>query len=187
MDGEWFWWGSKTTTPQELIALFQLTVKHLRNMGLDQMLVAYSPDRNFTNKEEYLTWYPGDDIIDILGVDNYWDVAQPDGYKTAIEKLHIVINTAKEKDMLSAFTESGSYNVEDTLWYPEKYGKIFEDSLIQAEISFAHVWRNEATAGYYFPCEGHPSAAGAKELMDKPYMLLLNDFNEIKNKNKDHE
>lgn len=180
MDGEWFWWGSKTTTPEELIALFRLTITHLQEMGLTEMLVAYSPDRNFTTTEEYYTWYPGDDIIDVLGVDNYWDVAQPGGYLTAIEKLHIVINAAKEKEMISAFTESGCYQVEDTLWYPEKYGKVFEDSLIQAELSYAHVWRNEKTAGYYFPHNGHPSAAGAAELLAKPYMFLLNDFNKAK-------
>lgn len=180
MDGEWFWWGSKTTTPEELKALFRLTILHLKEMGLSEMLVAYSPDRNFTTTEEYFTWYPGDDIIDVLGVDNYWDVAQPNGTNTAISKLHIVINAAKNRDKLSAFTESGCFNVEDTLWYPQKYGEIFKDSLIQAELSYAHVWRNEATAGYYFPYDGHPSAAGAAELMNKPYMFLLSDFNAAK-------
>lgn len=183
MDGTWFWWGSELCTPDEFKQLFIMTVDYMRNQGLDQMVVAYSPDRKFNNEEEYFTWYPGHEYADILGVDNYWDLGQPQGWKTAIEKLHIVINAAKKYNKLSAFTESGNYMAQDTVWYSQKYGAVFKDSLVQAEISFAHVWRNEKTAGYYFPYAG-AAADDAAKFLEEPYMFLLKDFNKAKASNK---
>jgi len=71
MDGNWFWWGSKQCTPEEFQQLFAFTVNYLKiEKGLNHMLVAYSPDRNFDSEASYLTWYPGDEHVDILGVDN---------------------------------------------------------------------------------------------------------------------
>ena len=90
MDGNWFWWGNERCTKQEFKTLFSFTVSYLRNeKELDHMLVAYSPDRNFNSSEEYYQWYPGDQYIDILGVDNYWDLKQENGELDAIKKLHI--------------------------------------------------------------------------------------------------
>ncbi len=116
MDGTWFWWGSKQCTPEEFKKLFVFTVKYLReDKGIDNMLVAYSPDRNFESSEEYLTWYPGDVYVDILGVDNYHDLKQERrGTRMPSEKLHIVIAESKTRNKLSAFTETGLENVKDT-------------------------------------------------------------------------
>ncbi|MBL4561260.1 MAG: beta-mannosidase [Labilibaculum sp.] len=183
MDGAWFWWGTKNCTSDEFKELFRFSIEYLKNKkGLTQMLVAYSPDRNFTTLDEYLTWYPGDDVIDIIGMDNYYDLKVPGGVELAIKKLHIVIACAKEKQKLSALTETGLENVTDSLWYTQKLGKVVSDSLISKELSYVMVWRNDPKVHFFFPYENHPAAANAKSFLDTPEMLLLNDFNKQKNK-----
>lgn len=181
MDGGWFWWGSKSCKPEDLKALFRFTIEYLRNQkGLSQMVVAYSPDKGFSTQEEYLTWYPGDDVVDILGGDNYYDFTQPNGVEMAVSKLHIIINTANAKHKLAAFTETGLENIADSTWYISKLGAALSDSLIKNEISYVMVWRNASTKHFFFPYPSHASAADAVRLMQRDEILLLNDFNKLK-------
>jgi beta-mannanase len=181
MDGGWFWWGSQQCTQEEFRRLFSYTVHYLKvEKGLDQMLIAYSPDRNFDTEKEYLGWYPGDEYVDILGVDNYADLKRKDGAEEAIKKLHIVIGLAQQKSKLCAFTETGSENVSDEKWYSQRLGKVLSDPLIAKEISYVMVWRNDDKVHYFFPYPGHQEAADAKELLLGPNILLLNDYNTLK-------
>lgn len=181
MDGSWFWWGSGSCTQEEFKTLFSFTVSYLRTeKGLKNMLVAYSPDRNFNSAEEYYQWYPGDQYVEILGVDNYWDLKPENNELDAIKKLHIVIQEAKNKNKLAAFTETGLENVTDNTWYTEKLGKVLNDSIIAKEISYVMVWRNDQKVHYFFPYPGHPAASDAKSLLQQPNILLLNDFNKLK-------
>lgn len=181
MDGKWFWWGNGRCTKEELKALFSFTVSYLRHeKGLSDMLVAYSPDRNFNSSEEYYQWYPGDEYVDIMGVDNYYDLKQENGELEAIKKLHIVIKEAKNKNKLAAFTETGLENVKDSTWYSQKLGKVLNDPIISKELSYVMVWRNDQDVHFFFPYPGHPAAEDAKLLLRSPNILLLNDFNELK-------
>lgn len=90
--GDWFWWctGSPAqptdTTPEQFVALWRMTVDYLRDScGLHNVLYAYSPDRSridmsseSTCEAGYLYAYPGDDYVDVLGFDDYWDIAPAD-------------------------------------------------------------------------------------------------------------
>jgi beta-mannanase len=181
MDGSWFWWGNERCDKEEFKKLFSFTVTYLRTeKGLKDMLIAYSPDRNFNSAQEYFQWYPGDQYIEILGVDNYWDLKQKNGELEAIRKLHIVIQEAKNKNKLAAFTETGLENVTDKTWYTAKLGKVLEDPIIAKEISYVMVWRNDQDIHYFFPYPGHPAAEDAETLLKRPNILLLQDFLELK-------
>ena len=78
-----------------VITSYSIHYTKLYEKGLTNMVVAYSPDRFFSNEEEYLTWYPGDDVIDIVGMDNYHDLKCDSGVNEVIKKLHVVIQVAK--------------------------------------------------------------------------------------------
>ncbi|MGI9531374.1 glycoside hydrolase family 26 protein [Lutimonas sp.] len=180
MDGNWFWWGSKQCTPEEFQQLFTFTVKYLRvEKGLKHMLIAYSPDRNFKSETAYLTWYPGDAYVDILGVDNYSDLKKGGSVKAAIDKLHIVIKTAEKKEKIAAFTETGLENVSEANWYTDKLGQVLADPFVSKSISYVMVWRNDGNVHYFFPYLEQKGAAAAKELLDRKNILLLEDFKSL--------
>ena len=181
MDGNWFWWGTKLCTPDELKQLFRFTIEYLKKeKGLDQMLVAYSPDRSFNSIKKYKTWYPGDDIVDILGMDNYHDLKQKGGELKAISKLHMIINLARSKNKFVALTETGLENVTDPTWFTQKLGRVLNDPVIKKELSYVMVWRSDPKVHFFFPYPGHPAASDARLFLDQPHILLLKDFNRLK-------
>lgn len=177
MDGSWFWWGSKSCTHDEFKELFRFTVEYLRSeKGLDQMAVAYSPDRNFNTIEEYKTWYPGDDVVDILGMDDYHDFNLPNGKDLMVSKLHLIFEFSKTNNKPVAFTETGLENVTDSTWFSQKLGAVLNDPIVKKELSYVMVWRSDPRVHFFFPYPGHPSASDAKKLLDQPNILLLEDF-----------
>jgi mannan endo-1,4-beta-mannosidase len=59
--------------------LWQFTVHYLRDTKkLHNLIYVFSPDRSRWNLDDapvdYLYAYPGDDYVDVLGIDNYRDV-----------------------------------------------------------------------------------------------------------------
>lgn len=108
-DGSWFWWGESYCTPQQYIDVWRFTVDYLKDTkGVNNMLFAYSSDRNFNTEVKYLERYPGDNYVDVLGMDNYGDFNNQGiaGLTQANAKLKIVSNLAEQKVKIAALTES---------------------------------------------------------------------------------
>jgi len=64
--GKWFWWGAKGPEPCKALwkLIFnRLTVTH----GIHNLIWVWTTD----SKDDNLDWYPGDEYVDILGVDIY--------------------------------------------------------------------------------------------------------------------
>ena len=69
-EGGWFWWGAKG--PKPFIQLWRLLHDRLTRVhGLHNLIWVYTGTAN-------PDWYPGDDVVDIIGVDEYpADVRDP--------------------------------------------------------------------------------------------------------------
>jgi mannan endo-1,4-beta-mannosidase len=123
--GDWFWWGiggdgPGRTRPEEFAALWRFTVEYLADVaGLHNLLYAISPDRSRLRREaleeDYLRGYPGDDFVDVLGIDNYWDAGRSDDgrgpdelFDGYVATLEAVARLGKERGKLVAQTEMGA-------------------------------------------------------------------------------
>lgn len=171
-DGSWFWWGKNFCTKEEFIELWRTTVTYLRNKkGVKNFLYAYSPDRNFYSEEDYLERYPGDEYVDILGMDDYYDfVPDGDGLEWVTKKLKIVSKLAQKKNKIAAFTETGLEGVVNDKWWTDRLLKSFDDDSIK--IAYVMVWRNANEKHHYAPYKGHPSAENFVEFVFSPKILL---------------
>ncbi len=178
MDGAWFWWGAHNTKPDELKELFRFTIDYLHENGVNNFLAAYSPDRNFNNIQEYLSWYPGDDYVDILGVDNYYDLQHgEEGLKKAIQKFELVAKYAKQKEKIVAFTETGLDQIKDDKWYSESLGTLLNANKWTRSISYVMVWRNHDLTHFYVPHIDHQAATDFQAFTNEPFIFLLEDWN----------
>ncbi len=92
-DGDWFWWGKAHCTVDEFKSLWRFTVSYLRDsLHVHNFIYAFSPDCLFNTEEEYLARYPGDEWVDMVGVDDYNDFGRYGKYNvdSGIMKLKIV-------------------------------------------------------------------------------------------------
>ena len=125
MDGDWFWWGSGSTTPQDYIAVYRLTVELIRReLGAENVLFCYGPDMRWGDtageegKDGYLRWYPGDEYVDMLAIDDY-SIGKGDTTRTtkaALERLRVISALGRERGKFCGIAECGVKDSSDDFY-----------------------------------------------------------------------
>ncbi len=121
-NGDWFWWGKSFMTDEEFKELFRYTIDYLMDdKGVDNLAVCYSPNGFIGSEDEYLARYPGDEYVDILGLDLYNDKPHKgDGFFQKLSSsLNVVYDIALEKNKITALTEIGYRSLETENGYFE--------------------------------------------------------------------
>lgn len=189
-NGDWFWWGKGNCTEEEYIQLWRFTVDYLKNTrNLHNLIYAFSPDRSRLNlldgKKDYLYGYPGDEYVDVIGLDNYMDVGVSWNTKSVDEQrtdlitvLKIVSSIAKEKKKIAALTETGMEGIKNPTWFTEV---ILNPMKANPDIQLAYfmVWRNANTTHHYAPYPGHSSVPDFLKFYHDPYTLFEADIQNL--------
>lgn len=197
-NGDWFWWGKKHCTEQEYIALWQFTVKYLRDTRkIHHVLYAFSPDASRMNSQpgsvDYLYGYPGDAYVDILGLDNYRDVGIKWNTKSTVEQtkdlirsLEIVSDIARQKNKVAAFTETGQEGVTDPNWYTQRILKPLKENK-HIKLAYLMVWRNANDKHHYAPYYGHSSVPDFIQFYNDASTLFERDLPNLYRFNRTYE
>ena len=182
--GSWFWWGQQHCTAEQYKALWQLTVSRLKDKGVTNALYAYSPGTEPDgDKSRYLERYPGDDIIDLVGLDCYcWapeaDTTQIANYAANLDRnLATVCAIAKQHHKAVALTETGYEGIKTDDWWTSTLAPV----LSRHPVSYVLVWRNaHDKPGHFFaPYPGHPSTSDFIRFYNAPQTLFLRDVNAL--------
>ncbi|WP_187263495.1 glycoside hydrolase family 26 protein [Pontibacter beigongshangensis] len=180
-DGDWFWWGKAHTSREEFVQLWRFTVSYLRDsLRVHNFIYAFSPDNKFNSEAEFLERYPGDEWVDMVGMDNYADLGR-DQYdlETAARKLKIVSDYAVKKGKLAAFTETGLESIPDTSWWTKTLLEVMKTGNMR--LAYVLVWRNDVRSPthYYAPFPGHSSVPDFLKFYQDPYTLFEKDLDDI--------
>ncbi|SFG33582.1 glycoside hydrolase family 26 protein [Prevotella sp. KH2C16] len=176
MGGGWFWWGSKSCTPEEFKQLFVYTHDvFTRQYKLDNLVWGYSPN---AGDEDFLKYYPGDEYVDLMGFDLYDFEADNAKYQGNLKReLTRLAKVGKEHKKLIALTETGAQQLPDENWFSQVFWPVAR------EYSFSYVlfWRNawDQHKETYMSYPGAPSEADFKKFAAEKRTLFVND---IKNK-----
>ena len=178
--GSWFWWGADHCTPEEFIALWRFTVEYLRDeKGVHNLLYAYSTDI-VKDKEAYLARYPGDDYVDLLGIDDYHALKTDAGVRDMTKRLRMVVKMAESRGKLAALTETGFEGIPYANWWTSRLLRSIESDPLARRISYALVWRNayrEDYFGHYFaPYPGHLSEPDFIRFYEHPFVRFGDDL-----------
>ena len=178
MDGTWFWWGKGSCAQDEFIRWCRLTADMLRSKGADgQVLFAYTPDRCWRelgapadDKSNYLSWYPGDDYVDLVGFDDYGiakgkteEAARANSAAT-LSRMRLVSSFAREHKKVAALTEVGCDGARDDF-----YSTVFR--LMTADgvhFAFVNSWHSQ----WFLPLT-EAGLADMKAFAHKPRVLML--------------
>lgn len=161
---------------------WQSVVKRLKEKGVTNALYAYSPGTEADGDEaKYMANYPGDDIIDILGLDCYCDAPEADTtqiaqYAATLDKnLRIVCAVAKKHQKAAALTETGYECIKTEDWWTRTLAPVLERNAV----SYVLVWRNAHNRpNYYFaPFPGQQSVSDFVRFYNQKQTLFLHDVN----------
>jgi len=190
-NGDWFWWGKGNCEESDYIELWKFTAGYLKNeRKINHLLYAFSPDRSrmdlSTGQASYFWGYPGDEYVDIIGLDNYWDVGSTYNKKTVeeskpelVQSLEMISEIAREKNKPAALTETGNEALTIDQWYTKVLLQPVKENRERIRIGWALVWRNARPDHMYAPHPGHPSAADFLEFRNDPIVFFEDDIEGI--------
>ncbi len=181
-DGDWFWWGKGHTSKEDFIAVWRFTVSYLRDdLNVHNFIYAFSPDNKFTSEADFLERYPGDEWVDMVGMDNYGDFGRDGKYnlEAGLGKLKIVSDYAKKANKLAAFTETGLETVPNPDWWTEILLKTLKAE--KMNLAYVLVWRNDTKSPthFYAPFPGQVSAPDFVKFYNDPYTFFESDLKDI--------
>lgn len=177
-DGNWFWWGAAYSTPDEYKLIWQFTMTYLRDTkNVHNVLYSFAPDNSYTTSSQYLSRYPGDEYVDVLGMDNYGDFSTGSvtGVSTANAKLKMISDMGIEKVKIAAMTETGFRVTSST----SPISNFFSNNIYNAmttnsvELGFVMFWTNDQN-GYYVPPAGQTDTQDFKNFALKSESVLQN-------------
>ena len=108
--GSWFWWGQAFCSDERFKKVFRYTCEYMKESGLHNLLYAYSPSNENRTADEYAMRYPGDDIVDIVGIDTYertQDFSDKEWFAEFRKQLDALSDFAKIHGKIMALTETG--------------------------------------------------------------------------------
>jgi hypothetical protein len=180
--GGWFWWGNATTPDNEYKSLFRYTYDYMTNVrNVHHLLWVYNTGTEFSNEEEYLKRYPGDDVVDMLSFDTYQrgDASMDRSYVDGLDlRLGIIEKLAADRNKIALLGETG-YN---EIPYAEWWTKNLLAGIGNHKISYVLFWRNagfkakENQLEYYVPYKGHTSEADFLQFYQLPQTLFQKDI-----------
>jgi mannan endo-1,4-beta-mannosidase len=166
--------------PEQYKAQWQTTVDRLKAQDVVNALYAYTPSTDPDGDEaNYMACYPGDDIIDLLGLDSYCiapdaDTTQIARYAAQLDKnLAMICQLAKQRQKAAALTETGY----DALKTPDWWTHTLAPVLAKHTVCYVLVGRNAHYTHFFAPYPGQQSTSDFIRFYNDKRTLFLSDLN----------
>lgn len=181
LTGNWFWWCKNNATPEEFKEIWRFTIHYLRETKkLNNLIIVYNT-ADFKSKEEFLEYYPGDDVVDVLSFDKYQytNPVNDSSFITEVQnQLKIMNEVAVEHQKPMAIAETGYEQIPYENWWT----KTLTEAIGNYKISFVLLWRNhgwqeqEKKMHYYAPYKGQLSEKDFIEFYNSPKTFFQKDI-----------
>lgn len=181
LTGNWFWWCKNNASAQEFKEIWRFTIHYLRETKkLNNLIIVYNT-ADFKSKEEFLEYYPGDDMVDVLSFDKYQytNPVNDSSFITEVQnQLKIMNEVAVEHQKPMAIAETGYEQIPYENWWT----KTLTEAIGNYKISFVLLWRNhgwqeqEKKMHYYAPYKGQLSEKDFIEFYNSPKTFFQKDI-----------
>jgi mannan endo-1,4-beta-mannosidase len=178
MTGGWFWWGRGNCTAEQYRDLFRFTVDYLRKEKKQhQLIITYSTDR-FSSADQFMEFYPGDEYVDVLALDDYGMVS-PETIPATVLMLGILDSLSAAHHKLMAISETGVETIPDEHWFTGVVLPMLKTNESTRRTAWILLWRNGRPDHFYAPYPGHPSAPDFISFMGDSLMLSLSELPDL--------
>ena len=174
----WFWWGGKLCTEDQYKELFRTTWTYfVKARKLENLLWCYSPNSNIS-VDEYMSRYPGDEFVDILGFDHYEFIGEAGAEEAGVQfaeelkrSLTYMNQLAKDHQKIMCLSETGLESIPDPDWW---CGVLYP-AIKDFPISYVLTWRNahDQPTHFYAAWEGFDHAGDMKAFSELDDIVFL--------------
>lgn len=180
--GGWFFWGDSNCSREEYLALWNYTQDFLNAIPVDggklgdYLVWSFSPSYGGQwTDEQYLSRYPGDDRVQLIGDDGYqWGTEE--AFRTMLDyNLSHITRIAQEHGKLMALTECGYINSPDATWWTRVVKPIIE----RYPICYLLPWRNFKKE-HFGASKDASTADDFRQWARQKQFLFVNDIKKIK-------
>jgi hypothetical protein len=141
--------------------------------GFDNLVWAYSPGMApDLTEQKYLERYPGNERIQLVGIDGYQWGTKEDFVAQLDANLAMLVKFAERRNKIAALTECGLKNLTDSTWWTSTLTPVLD----KHRISYFLVWRNYREE-WFGPSPAKPDAPYFREMYAKKNTLFLKDIN----------
>jgi mannan endo-1,4-beta-mannosidase len=176
MTGGWFWWGTRSCSPEKYQELFRYTIDYLRNeKQLHQLIIAYSTDV-FSTAGQYMTFYPGDRYVDVMAFDDYQGLSKRESMSQTVMRLGILDSLSTAHHKLMAISETGLETIPDEKWFTGVVLSTLKANPSTRKAAWILFWRNGRPDHFYVPYPGHSTVPDFTAFMNDSLMLSLSEL-----------
>ncbi len=181
-----FWWGKNHVSREDFIALWRFTVTYLRDtLGVHQFLYVFCPGEN--EDSEFLDRYPGNEYVDVIGVDNYTELNNhPTGpfaafgrwmeKRNLIIKMRRLVRAAEYYGKIPAINEFGAGQIPESNYWTERFLNPIASDPVARRVAYAMVWGSKNPEFHFSVYPGHHSAPNFIKMVQNPYSYFESDL-----------
>ena len=151
-----------------------MTYDYMTNVrGFDHLVWSYSPDAGGLTDDNFGEKWPGDDVVDMVGIDFYQFTSGEIYVERTRHCLALTEAFAKEHGKLMAVTEAGYEGVKYEKWWTE----VLYPAMKGFPVSYVLLWRNASDENmqhhFYAPFPGHESEEDFKAFASNKEIMFL--------------
>lgn len=169
-NGAWFWWGKGNCSAAEYKALWNMTQDYVNAQIPGAIVWSNSPNLG-VNPTEFPERWPGDDRVDLLGLDAYQWGTEAAFMAQCEADMAFLGKYAAEHGLLLAFTECGIKNSPNPVWW----GSVLKPIMDKYPVCYFLPWRNYIEE-HFGAAPGLPTAEDFKQLVKTKQILLVKDI-----------
>lgn len=177
--GSWFWWGAGLCTPEQYNQLWTMTYDHVvKERGVKNVLWAISPG-GYPNFENWMERYPGDEYVDIIGLDQYQQGGPEEEYEANKEAFVTCLRSClaelqeqcERHGKIMALTETGVESIPGDDWWTG----VLAPALKGFPVAYVLTWRNsdERPLHYFGTWPGERSADDFRKWIESDNIMML--------------
>lgn len=175
MQGSWFWWGADFCTPQQYKDLYAYTHNKMNDFCKGNLVWCYSPGMiGGETADTYLKFYPGDDCVDMLGMDAYQWGDKNDFIGQLSVEMKVMTKVGKAHKKMIALTETGYQNTPDSIWFTTALLRVVRPYKLSYLLLWRNAWNNPKEN--FGPASEKACAKDFVNLYNDKQTLFLNDI-----------
>lgn len=151
--------------------------KFMQQQHVENVLYAFSLS-NPDSESTYQEYYPGNDCVDIIGIETFTDNAQDEAEvkDLLLGKISTVTRFAGKNGKPAAVTATGLKGIK----IPSYFTSCLLPAVAKKQLSYIMFWKNSWSDenDYFIPVKGHPAADDFEKFISSAQVLTCSDISD---------